>query len=1846
MGKSKYPNKLDTSIEIPAVRDNIVEVGSDVLNSLRSAIFNIERTLGVNPQGATGNTVASRVNRALDGNGNILKEALDKAGLISGPITDADVSKAAGIDESKLKLEYPTTLLQDEISQLIQQIENISTTLEELSYLYAAHTHYEAKNRHKGNAIAIDAIDRVLSSTGMVSSERQTAQELFEAIFSSHINYDGSDISESNRSHEASQLFFDKTEVSAHVISEDVQGAIIDVLRAMLGQVTDHQNRHHSNGALRTSVITGTEDISAGRMLLDEQEVIYSPYEWATETTKLSTVTFPDEPLVPSESIERSDILRLYSEIDEEYSDYQIHSIGYSNEGTTILFIKIFGTLSRNSLPTDRAKIFRNKNARTSPASLLASARLYPAPGPLVNTNIDLIQIANPSSSTIISKGIRPSEISLNNRYMRIVIDGDEENDIKLDVHDGMGPSGQTIDSIINKMNIKFAKEAASVLAYRVDYDDLHSPEIALVHSLPSTLTQPFTLSVSRSQDDGIDSLGFGHVEDEVIDQGSGSEYYIRGEKYSNLGIKLEQTGLTLMGGTSNVQSIVAGINFEDYEVMVGDLLVVTNTVDDDGTYVIEHVTQNMLEIDSDQLLGGTWNGEASQEAIFYILKSTVSLRNFEFYKPVGGVGKGAVVDIFLNKDREIFYNTRLEYSIETYIASNSLISPCDFDGDVSLYAKDSEGIITASLTAGGAPRLSLDGGIPVEVSGLKSKYINLKSGLHNITIKAFIEDADQIKNKIANEGDFSIELHGDSDINLEENLLIARVLYDSKHSRITGAGPGSDGLLPRIFKKLESGITSDKDLSSKALKRVYQGPISETRSNGVTEGLKLTPAAEPMLAAPPNEYVVNISGGACYVKGKKFVFDKYTDLISDVGAGDFDKVFIAINEWGELVFAGAGAAGGPGEACACPFSADSHCILSVIEWDKVNTPVAIDLRLFLNDLDLKVLNAVTVSPQHGMGHFTEFGEALKYAKRFGDLFPKAGIPTVHLKSGTHKVVVDTGVTTGAYTLASHNQAASYYGSWINFPVNITGEGYSTVLDIMKIFSNAGEEADDRTEAGDPTHDGFLMIAGPGLQSTPNGNGGVLDNGFVTLSNLRLKDCSVIIYDPWIKDKNGNKLNWGVRIDGVIFDRTEKVDFSRHSAGVWFHSIDSDGSELIGNLSMSNCQSLNAPALLSSDADCPASAHRNISFINNTFRGTGDGVIDGADYMVYNEGAGNIFELADAPLENNIEYRGNINADSEQDAGTWIDSGNSNMWGDRISRDLSVGGRLGVGVSPGVIYSLEVAPSSGFNKGARLQGDSLVQGDFLVEGDFTVTAGSLTVDGGDLAMEGGNLNFSTGSINVADGELSLTGGDLSVADGSIDAYNGQIWTRDLFLEDSESMIRMTSTSTTPATSSTIWLRRVSADMDEGHRLGEVWFSGSETGDPAQGGSTIAGAGIVAEVDVGHTEDEFPTRLDFYTKQAMQNIAKGMRLTPKGALRVVGGDPVSLGGPTGILQVGGDVDGDGKHIAIDGTRIQAKAAAFGTMTDTLNLNPWGGAVHIGGPISSPPPGAWTYIEDHLSVTGDIVATGYIGAEFLSINAGTSAGSGGAHFTGNSGYSNESPAGINNIGSVVTIYDYQADGHDGSALNIHLRNLSDGVDFEDGNPTTEGADWFIGFWDDSGSAVGQITREGGSMVYGGFTGGHITPVDDNELHDLKTPGLIVSSNGIAMTDRSLSEPYVGTMLSRKEKDKSVLGIICTGPRLYDEGLKLANWKEGVHGITVNSVGNGRVWVTNIAGDIENGDFICSSNIPGYGQMQDDDLMHNYTAAKATEAVDWDNVTDTITHEGVTYKKFLIACSYHCG
>ena len=79
-----------------------------------------------------------------------------------------------------------------------------------------------------------------------------------------------------------------------------------------------------------------------------------------------------------------------------------------------------------------------------------------------------------------------------------------------------------------------------------------------------------------------------------------------------------------------------------------------------------------------------------------------------------------------------------------------------------------------------------------------------------------------------------------------------------------------------------------------------------------------------------------------------------------------------------------------------------------------------------------------------------------------------------------------------------------------------------------------------------------------------------------------------------------------------------------------------------------------------------------------------------------------------------------------------------------------------------------------------------------------------------------------------------------------------------------------------------------------------------------------------------------------------------------------------------------------------------------------------------------------------------------------------------------------------------------------------------------------------------------------------------------------------------------------------------------------------------------------VCNSNGNIENGDYIQSSDYLGYGEKQDDDLLHNYTVAKATIDCNFELESnlyncleiDDLDVNGNKLRIAFISCTYHCG
>jgi hypothetical protein len=130
---SVYPFELDDDITLPRVDDNITETGQEAINALRDAVFNVQETLGIEPQGSV-TTVANRLDASLNPDGTIKSSALTSIGLVTLPITNNQVGTNAGIEESKLSLVHSTTDLYTLISANSALLNSLNTFVNNTVY--------------------------------------------------------------------------------------------------------------------------------------------------------------------------------------------------------------------------------------------------------------------------------------------------------------------------------------------------------------------------------------------------------------------------------------------------------------------------------------------------------------------------------------------------------------------------------------------------------------------------------------------------------------------------------------------------------------------------------------------------------------------------------------------------------------------------------------------------------------------------------------------------------------------------------------------------------------------------------------------------------------------------------------------------------------------------------------------------------------------------------------------------------------------------------------------------------------------------------------------------------------------------------------------------------------------------------------------------------------------------------------------------------------------------------------------------------------------------------------------------------------------------------------------------------------------------------------------------------------------------------------------------------------------------------------------------------------------------------------------------------------------------------
>tara|TARA_B100001540_G_scaffold70665_1_gene63710 strand:+ start:297 stop:6332 length:6036 start_codon:yes stop_codon:yes gene_type:complete len=162
-------------------------------------------------------------------------------------------------------------------------------------------------------------------------------------------------------------------------------------------------------------------------------------------------------------------------------------------------------------------------------------------------------------------------------------------------------------------------------------------------------------------------------------------------------------------------------------------------------------------------------------------------------------------------------------------------------------------------------------------------------------------------------------------------------------------------------------------------------------------------------------------------------------------------------------------------------------------------------------------------------------------------------------------------------------------------------------------------------------------------------------------------------------------------------------------------------------------------------------------------------------------------------------------------------------------------------------------------------------------------------------------------------------------------------------------------------------------------------------------------------------------------------------------------------------------------------------------------------------------------------------------------------------------------------------------------------------------------------------GRIRARGG---FSSFTGQHVCfpdePMEKGFIVSAKKNKYLKLNGGLDTGKRAITidESLPIVSLSNVAQDKACFGVVSdmekanttrrtqvTGGFITGGGKTL-----GDNRAIVNSVGEGAIWVVNTNGSFESGDYITTSNVAGYGQKQEDDVLHNYTVAKITMDCDF--------------------------
>lgn len=188
------------------------------------------------------------------------------------------------------------------------------------------------------------------------------------------------------------------------------------------------------------------------------------------------------------------------------------------------------------------------------------------------------------------------------------------------------------------------------------------------------------------------------------------------------------------------------------------------------------------------------------------------------------------------------------------------------------------------------------------------------------------------------------------------------------------------------------------------------------------------------------------------------------------------------------------------------------------------------------------------------------------------------------------------------------------------------------------------------------------------------------------------------------------------------------------------------------------------------------------------------------------------------------------------------------------------------------------------------------------------------------------------------------------------------------------------------------------------------------------------------------------------------------------------------------------------------------------------------------------------------------------------------------------------------------------------------------------------------------------------FGPFTGGHDVILHSSVSDDIKPGMLMVTTGKIKTSKENCSVSAAEVKLSDFPESPEIFGVFVSFTRNPPSSLNSNS--ENLRCGVVNALGEGLVWVCDINGNPEKGDFITSSSVPGFGMRQNSSQLCSFTLGKLTESFDEKSDFASVNSSGIIfyrdgsqlksqkgavyslekhgqlYRCRLMSCTYHSG